>query len=63
MKKEVLDTLDRSNRQGYCYSFNDLGILYSYLIDRRAGVFITANGQPFPHQLSITINKMQTGIV
>lgn len=41
MKIEVLHTSVRSNKQGYYYSFNDLGLHYSYLIERKASFFCT----------------------
>ena len=44
-EKEILDTLDNSNRQGYYCSFIDLGHAYSYLIDCRLNIFRSDDGQ------------------
>lgn len=44
-EKEILDSLDISNKQGYYCSFIDLGHAYSYLIDCRLNIFRSDDGQ------------------
>ena len=44
-EKEILDTLDNSNKQGYYCSFIDLGHAYSYLLDCRLNIFRRDDGQ------------------
>ena len=44
-EKEILETLDNSNKQGYYCSFIDLGQTYSYLIDCRLNIFRSDDGK------------------